>query len=186
MKKKIDDNFIKKGQNNYDENDENEYEEIKKLVKEDIKKNETISFPSFEKLYKWKTRGRSFHNVEMKDYNELYSVNIKIALNLPDNKKIYMLNGLPGIGIPVASTLLHFIYPDTFPIIDERTIIALQYFEYLDKNKSVYQLRDSSEAYNRYRNEILKIQKKCKESWNLREIDQALFAFEKKELSDVN
>lgn len=186
MKKKIDDVFIKKWQNNYDENDENEYNEIISLVKEDIKKSETISPSSFEKLYKWKTRGRSFHNIKMQDYNEIHSMNIKIALNLPDNKKIYMLNGLPGIGIPVASTLLHFIYSNTFPIIDERTIKALKYFEYLDKKKSVNQLRDSPEGYNRYRDEILKIQKKCKESWNLREIDQALFAFEKKELSDVN
>lgn len=180
MKKKIDDDFILKWHLIYDEGDEEEYEEIKRLVKDDIEKIVSISESTFKRLYKWKTRGRSFHNIIMKDYKELYNENVKIALELPKNKKIYMLYGLPGVGTPVGSTILHFIYPNEFPIIDERTIKTLQYHEYLEKKKSIYQLRDSPEPYNTYINTILKIQSECKENWSLREIDRALFAFEKK------
>jgi len=179
MKKKIDDDFIVKWHHIYDERDEEEYEEIKNLVKEDIRKIGSISESTFIKLYKWKTRGRSFHNINLKDYEEIYGENIKIALELPKNKKIYMLYGLPGVGIPVGSTILHFFYPNEFPIIDERTIKVLQHYEYLNKEKSIYKLRDSPEPYNTYRSMILKIQRDCKEMWNLRQIDRALFTFEK-------
>ena len=121
----------------------------------------------------------------MKDYGDIHAENINIATQLPENKRIYILNGLPGVGIPVGSTILHFIYPENFPIIDERTIKSLQYFEYLDRDKSVGQLRDNPESYNKYRNTILKIQNDCKEEWNLRQIDKALFAFEKYELNKL-
>lgn len=42
-----------------------------------------------------------------------------------DGRKIEMLDDLPGIGIPVASAILHFIKPDRFPIVDFRTVEAL-------------------------------------------------------------
>lgn len=89
------------------------------------------------------------------------------------------------VGIPVGSTILHFIYPERFPIIDERVIKALLYFEYLDGEKSVYQLRDYPESYNNYRNMILKIKSEFKEEWNLRQIDKALFAFGKYGLNRI-
>ena len=127
MKGKIDDDFIAKWHANYNEGDDDEYDEIIILVKNDIENKRTISLSIFERIYKWKTRGRSKGRVNTDFYKDIYAENIKIALELPKNKKIYLLNGMPGVRIPVGSTILHFIYPNTFPIIDERTIKTLQF-----------------------------------------------------------
>lgn len=75
---------------------------------------------------------------------------------------------LPGILEPIASTILHFKYPDKFPIIDVRTVGTLR-----DKGL----LRTKTISYNDYREEIFEIFKKCKGEFNLRKIDRALFTY---------
>ena len=84
---------------------------------------------------------------------------------------------MPGVRIAVASTILHFIYPNKFPIIDVNTIKALKEFGYYDTSINIGKLRDSPEAYNNFRKKILNIQKILGNSWSLRRIDKALFAF---------
>lgn len=85
-----------------------------------------------------------------------------------------ILDELYGIGVPVASTILHFIYPSIFPIMDVRAAEALYYSGYLNAKSR------TQNNYANYRRVITDIaqQNKC----SLRELDKALFAYHKKKL----
>jgi hypothetical protein len=83
---------------------------------------------------------------------------------------------LRGIGAPVGSTILHFIYPDRFPVIDVRTCEALYHHGYIASTT-----RDVK-RYPDFRKAILGIQKQYGQ-YSLRQIDKALFAYHKLELS---
>jgi len=177
--KKINSAFIEKWEKEYDVSDELKYQDILKKVKTNLEKINGISLTIFEMLYKWKTRGRSYNKVIVDRYEDIYNENIKISIRLPDDKKIYILDGMPGVRIAVASTILHFIYPNQFPIIDVNTIKALKELGYYEPIEKIEKLRDSPEAYNKYRKKILKIQKSLDGDWTLHQIDKALFSFGK-------
>ncbi len=177
--KKIDSVFIRKWEKEYNEEDEKTYIKILNRVKNELESTSGITLPAFKELYNWKTRGRSYNNIIEDQYETLYNENIKISIVLPDDKKIYILNGMPGVRIAVASTILHFIYPKKFPIIDVNTIIALKELGYYEPNEKVEKLRDSPESYNDYRRKLLKIQKSIDGNWTLHQIDKALFSFGK-------
>ena len=79
---------------------------------------------------------------------------------------------LPGIGAPVASTILHFICPEIFPIYDFRTTEVLYRLGCL-KSKTVSNIR-----YPEFQSVILNIRTELVH-YNLRQIDRALFAYHK-------
>ena len=83
-----------------------------------------------------------------------------------------ILEALPGIGAPVASTILYFIFPEIFPIYDFRTTEVLNHFGCL-KSKTVSTIR-----YPEFQRVILKIRMELVH-YNLRQIDRALFAYHK-------
>lgn len=80
--------------------------------------------------------------------------------------------GLPGIGAPSGSTLLHFIAPDVIPIIDVRTVEVLHEARLLSSKQ-----RDLAH-YEEFRLAVKRIKERCP-GWSLREIDRALFAYHK-------
>jgi thermostable 8-oxoguanine DNA glycosylase len=81
----------------------------------------------------------------------------------------------PGIGLPMASTILKFLRPDVFPIIDVRAYRALYgkkpYFSQSQEPKNI-------ECYIQYAADIRNIALKLKRS--LSEIDEQLYEFDKK------
>lgn len=89
--------------------------------------------------------------------------------------------GLPGVRMPVASTILHFIYPKRFPIVDYRTVETLQHFDCLNKSRSRYFFRDTIAGYRVFQRVMLNIARQ-RQKWSLRQIDRALFAYHKEEL----
>ena len=177
--KKIDSVFIEKWEKEYPEKDEKKYNDILDRVKIDLGNIAGISFFTFKELYNWKTRGRSYNNIIKEQYETIYNENIKISIELPDDKKIYIIDGMPGVRIAVASTILHFIYPNQFPIIDVNTINALKKLGYYKPYEKIGKLRDSPESYNNYRKKLLKIQKSIDREFTLHQIDKALFSFGK-------
>lgn len=174
----IDDAFIEKWETKYDkiEGDDKEYEEIRKKIKDEISKIDTISKDTLERIYNWKA-ARAKGYVKWADYCKYEEV-IRNALKAPNDKKIVILDDLPGIGIPVASTILHFVYPETFPIADVRTVKFLQNAGYLDKLKSYYYFRDTIQGYYSFCQAIVEISKSCPRKC-LRQIDKAMFAYHK-------
>jgi hypothetical protein len=82
-----------------------------------------------------------------------------------------------GFGVPVSSTVLHFLYPTEFPIIDVKTREVL----YLTANTKFIPADDLEgylDGYKDFRSEMLKIKKET--GYNLRKIDIALTNFHKK------
>jgi len=164
-------NWIPHTKNDY----EKEYEKIRKTIKE---QDLNIDWIIFMRIYNWKAR-RSKNYLDKKN-KELYLSAFKEISDLTDEEKIYFFKEtklrkkLPGILEPIASTILHFKYPDKFPIKDVRTVGTLR-----DKGL----LKTKKLSYKDYKTEIFKIYEKCKGEFSLRKIDRALFTYsEKKEL----
>ncbi len=175
----IDRNFIKNWIPNKKNKYEKEYENILTTIQE---QDLYIDWNIFERIYNWKaSRSKNYLDKENK---ELYISAFKEISDLDDEEKINFFKKtmhrkkLPGILEPIASTILHFKFPDKFPIIDVRTVGTLR-----DKGL----LRTKKISYNDYREEIFKIFKKCKEEFSFRKIDRALFTYseEKDKLSRV-
>ncbi len=173
---KIDHGFISTWHPRYDEiaNDETEYKNLVTLTSTEIRQKGTISRETFIRILNWKSP-RVNGIVRLNEFS-IYEKGISAAYSAEENEKLRILVRLHGIGIPVGSTILHFIYPNSFPIIDVRTSETLYY---AGRIKS--ELTDLSH-YPSFRSEILKIAKE-NPSFSLREIDRALFAYHKIYLS---
>lgn len=172
----IDKNFIKNWiPDDQDNSEENDYKDIfKKIQEQDLR----IDKGTFQRFYDWKA-ARSKKYLEVEENYKLYESAFKEILNLKDEEKIKFYKEtkerkkLPGISEPIASTILHFMYPDKFPIRDVRTVETLR-----DKG-----LLTGKISYNEYREVIFEIRENCGGEFSLRQIDRALFTYnEKKEL----
>jgi len=168
---KLDEEFIDKWSNI--DVEEYEYNNIIELVKNDIETEHTIIESTFERIMNWKS-ARSKGYTSKREYEEYENTFTKI---LSVENKLEKLDDLFGIGVPIASTILHFIYPDNYPIIDFRTIEALQFLGYINKDIKVSDIKGTIKGYYSYRSIIMEIAKKVKRT--LREIDKALFKFHK-------
>ena len=166
----IDDSFISKWHPRYDEteDDEKEYGRILLAVADDIKTLGTVSKNIFIYLLNWKTP-RLKGVVRLNDFN-LYADAIKSCLGVLEDQKLKILDDLYGVGVPFGSTILHFIYPDKFPIMDVRTVEVLHTGGYI-KFKS----RDA-QRYPAFKAAIFSIHQQSPR-WTLRQIDRALLLF---------
>lgn len=168
----IDDSFLEKWQLKFGSSprDQAAYDDLVSRVKGDIKKRGYISRPTFIRLIEWKSP-RIRPIFEKRDFKE-YRAGVRNCLAADDDEKLAILDDLYGIGAPVASTILHFTYPDRFPIIDFRTADALFNFGYIGSPKV------NGRAYASFREAILNIQR-SHPGYTLRQIDMALFAYDK-------
>jgi len=173
---KIDHSFISTWHPKYDEiaNDEAEYKNLVILTNTEIREKSTISNQTFIRILNWKSP-RVKGIVRLNEFS-VYEKGISAAYSAEENEKLKILIRLYGIGTPVGSTILHFIYPNSFPIIDIRTAETL-YYACRIKSKST----DFSH-YASFRSGMLKIAKE-NPSFTLREIDRALSAYHKIYLS---
>lgn len=166
-------NFINEWEAKYDqiENDEQEYKEIINLVSCNIKNSGSIDQEVFYRIIKWKSN-RAIGKIQFDSYEEKYLPVIKECIREKFiERKIELLDKLEGIGVPIASTILHFIDPDTFPIIDMRTVRALNTLGYnISSSKKI-------SSYLKYYSVIHNLKNYTKRS--IREIDRALFSFDK-------
>ena len=173
---KIDHSFISTWHPKYDEiaSDEDEYKNLVILTNTEIREKCTVSRQTFIRILNWKSP--RVKGIVRLDEFSVYGKGISAAYSAEENEKLKILIRLYGIGTPVGSTILHFIYPNSFPIIDIRTAETL-YYACRIKSKST----DFSH-YASFRSEMLKIAKE-NPSFTLREIDRALSAYHKIYLS---
>jgi hypothetical protein len=163
---KIDDEFIAKWHSKYDctEDDEGEYQALIRIVAAECRASRTISRDTLVKIFDWKSP-RPKGKVKWDEY-ERYEAGFKQAFESSKiEERVACLISLPGIGIPVASTILSMMFPDEMPIIDVRTVAVLYSKGCLCRSRA-------QEA-------IKNIRRNCKRPWTLREIDRALFAYHK-------
>lgn len=170
---KIDDYFIKLWHPLYDttENDEQEYQEITIVVEKEVSEIGTITKPTFIRILEWKA-ARLKGIVKLNEY-DMYAEAIRAAIESPEEYKLTKLTILYGVGVPLASTILHFIYPENFPIMDIRTA------EVLHRDCYIESVRRDEKNYHPFRSVILRIKQQYPQ-WSLRQIDRALFAYHKK------
>ena len=172
----IDDAFIRGWEPRYDRiaNDEPEYRRLVRVVAGEIASSGTISEETFRAIWNWKEATRAIHHVRMGEYSTLYAEAFRRAVAAPPERKLYLLlepgAKLPGVGGPTGSTLLHFIHPETMPIIDVRTVGVL-FAAGLIKTKQC-----DLEHYEEFRQAIYGIRSRCP-GWTLRQIDRALFTY---------
>src|SRR5208283_3161510 len=144
------------------------YDELLNDVSKDISKG-FISESTFIRILNWKAP-RVKGKIRKNDHT-YYNSAIKQVLESADDKKLKILVGLTGIDVPVASTILNFIYPGVFPIMDFRVTETLKKFGYLKAKAR------SLSNYPKYRKEILKIVHDS--GCSMRAVDRALFAYHK-------
>lgn len=176
----IDIDFINNWELKYDshESDENEYNAILALIEFEINNSRTITKNTFIRILSWKSP-RLKGIVKLSDYESDYKPEIERTISETNIKiKLEILLTLYGIQTPTATTILHFIYPDVFPIIDFRTLEAL-YHRDLIKSKS-----KSQKNYWIFYEVIHRI--KLETKYSLRKIDRALFSYHKMRLGKVD
>lgn len=168
----IDGSFIELWEKAFDSSalDRAAYDKLVSRVRRDIERYGYITRPTFIRLVNWKSP-RIRPIFENRDFKE-YRTGIRKCLVAGDDEKMAILDELHGVGAPVASTILHFTYPDRFPIIDFRTAETLYDFGYIGSR------RVSAKGYAAFRDAILRIQERHPQ-YSLRQIDMALFAFNK-------
>jgi len=173
---KIDCDFISTWHPKYDQiaNDENEYRNLVRLVKKEIGQKSTISKETFIRILNWKCP-RVKGIVRLNEFN-IYEKGITAANSAEEDQKLKLLVDLQGIGPPVGSTILHFMYPNSFPIIDKRTAETLHYAGCIESSLRAFP------HYASFKSAILEIATE-NPSFTLREIDRALFAYHKIHLS---
>lgn len=170
---KIDFQFIKEWEPKYDDlvSDQREYLALIENVNQDLVSFQTINVETFTRLINWKS-ARAKGRIEWNKYFN-YQKAFRLVCNNQQVDKLDELVALPGIGAPIASTILHFIFPDDFPIYDFRTVEVLNYFGYIKfKTASLGHYQEFQKVLKHLRTNLV--------HFNLRQIDRALFAFHKK------
>lgn len=119
-------------------------------LKDKIQKSNKCDLNIINEIVLWKLNRR----VEINDQTMKKLDNIKTLNNIADDKIEELLNALiesNGIGLPMASTILHFFNPKLFPIFDQRAYRVIYkkqvnkseytaelYLDYLNKCKGYY------------------------------------------------
>lgn len=172
----IDDAFIRAWEPRYDRiaSDEPEYRRLVMAVARDVASTRTLSKATFLAIWRWKGAMRVIRFVNMAEYDTRYARAFCHAVSAPPQRRLYLLLEatvkLPGVEAATGSTLLHFMDPETMPIIDVRTIGVLFAAGLISTtNKDL-------EHYEEFRQAMIGIRSRCP-SWSLREIDRALFAY---------
>ncbi|MHB0959306.1 MAG: hypothetical protein ACYC0X_23455 [Pirellulaceae bacterium] len=172
----IDDHFVETWHPKYDETeqDEPEYERIVRNVECDTQTTGTVSEQTFRDILDWKWAGLKgkirWENIQV------YLDAIRKCLADPDDEKMRTLDDMPIIGPPVASTILHFLHPSSFPIFDVRTVAVLRHFGCIQHKSTGFN------QYAAFRHAVLSLQQSLPK-WSLRQIDKAMFAYHKCELA---
>jgi thermostable 8-oxoguanine DNA glycosylase len=91
-----------------------------------------------------------------------------------DRLRLHILMALDGVGVPVASTLLHFAFPDMYPILDIRALTTLTKAGLWSGNKPGASTPADWLKYTRLMRGLSK-----KLRVDLRTLDKALWAFDK-------
>lgn len=147
-----------------------------KLLNEAANRNGRVDIDMLRRIALWKLD--RVLDVPSKTIKKLQSLATQDDLRVDSGDTRSLIEELiecPGIGLPMASTILKFLRPDVFPIIDVRACRALYgrkvYFNQSSAERNV-------EFYVSYAVDIQRISQNLKRP--LREIDEQLYEFDKK------
>lgn len=165
----LDAGFIEKWHPLYErtESDEPEYQHLISAFSRHRPAFVGVPESRLQRLVHWKS-ARIYTRV---DYSALARA-IGAAAMAPEAERLAILDVVGYVGPPVASTILHFMYPDTFPIYDVRTAEVLYAAGLIASDKT------DADNYPDFVNAIFLIKGRAPD-YSLRQIDRALFSFHK-------
>lgn len=156
--------YCKRYELNYRATDD---EKTEKELKKWFLSNRFLDKSHFVKLGLWKSKRPKKH-YENND-NEFIKAITEFALSTKNERaRVESLLIIRGVSWPVASTLLHFAYPDKYPIMDFRAIWSLGW----EQPKSY-----NFEFWQKYVDELRKLAKE--NSVSLRVLDKSLWYYSK-------
>lgn len=169
---KIDRGFVSEWHPRYDEieQDEAEYQTMLLLTKRDLTDKKTLTKQTFVRMIDWKSP-RVKGIIRLNEFQK-YEEGVRVAYFAEEDQKMDFLLPLYGVGAPVASTILHFMYPNSFPIIDFRTA------EILNRAGLVRSKSTAASRYTSFRSAMLTILKEVS-PFTLRQMDRAIFSYHK-------
>ena len=169
MTLQIDDAFIREWHPQYEktEGDDPKYQELVDQVARDMGSIGTIAKSTFLEIWEWKGANRVIRFLKLDQYETRYAESFRRAASEPPGRKLAALLApdvkLPGVGAPTGSTIIHFIHPQSMPIIDVRTV------EVLHQAGLVSTRGRELKHYEEFREAIGKIQHHCP-TWSVREM----------------
>ncbi len=144
-------------------------ETVEEEIKRVLKKQRYLNKNDFVKIGLWKSK-RPKRNYESKENDNLTVKEItRFSFAAKSDKaRIKSLMILKGVSWPVASTILHFAFPNKYPILDFRVLWSLGW-----RVPQVY----SFDFWQRYCNRICSISKRL--NLPIRTVDKALWEYSK-------
>ena len=84
--------------------------------------------PHFVDIARWKS-SLPLRHYESNDDDLVQQVTALAFAARRDDLRLRLLTLLNGVGVPVASTILHFAFPDKYPIMDVRAVTTLTHLD---------------------------------------------------------
>ena len=148
-------------------------EAVEKEIKRVLKKRRYLNKNDFIKICLWKSkRPKRHYEGEENDNLTVKEVTRFSFATKSDKARIESLMILKGVSWPVASTILHFAFPNKYPILDFRVLWSLG-----GRVPQTY----SFGFWRRYCNRICSISKRL--NLPIRTIDKALWEYSKENQS---
>ena len=144
---------------------------LKKLFS-DIRENQKLAFDDLRRVALWKLNRILIIPENVIQALDDLAKSKKISYNDSETKEVIRkLLECDGVSVPMASTILKFLRPDIFPIMDARANRALT-------GKRKYYKQYNLEVYLEYVEKIYDLREKT--GLELDEIDEQLYCFDKK------
>ena len=117
--------FVRYWAGQYDARDEGEEARLKAWLRAQFREGRPhLDKGHFVEIAKWKSP-RPVRHYESNDSALVRDVTA-LAFAVPrEHLRLRVLTLLDGVGVPVASTILHFAFPDKYPIMDIRAVTTL-------------------------------------------------------------
>ena len=147
---------------------------IEKEIKKWLKSHRYLDKDRFIRLCLWKS-ARQKNNYEKNDDLTIKEITRFSFSTKSEKARIESLFVLDGVSYPVASTILHFAFPNKYPIMDFRVIWSMGW-----KQPKYY----TFVFWQKYIDEIRKLLRKYKVS--LRTLDKALWYYSKESKKSKN
>jgi len=126
----------------------------------------------FVRIGRWKTKRQT--SAYKSNESALIEEATRLACEATNERlKLHILMVLHGVSVAVASTILHYLYPDTFPIFDFHVRASLKKADLWSKDVG----DSSAEAWEEYIKIMRGLSKRVGVS--LRDLDKALWAYDK-------
>ena len=126
-----------------------------------------LSLEDLHAVGQWKAGGRLRHLIEQNDEDKVLRVSRTAFAESNEQLRIEKLTELDGVSWPMASTILHFVLPGCYPIVDIRAMNTLG-----GPDPS----RFNFEKWKNYYELCRKTAKECDVS--LRDLDRALWTYD--------